>query len=586
MAGRIPDETLQALRDRVSLVEVVSAYVNLKRAGRNHLGLCPFHSEKTPSFTVSEERGLFHCFGCGAGGTVFNFVMRMENVDFPAAVEQLARRVGFELPRSGGNDPAAALRERMMAANEQAVRFFRQALSAPSGAIARQYLNGRGLRAETVERYDIGYAPPGGTALAQWLDREKVPRDLAVQVGLLGRRSDGGVYDRFRGRVMFPIRDRRARVVAFGGRTLGDDQPKYLNSPESPVFRKGQGLYGLAEARDGIRSAERVVLVEGYLDALLLVQEGIPYTVATLGTALGAAQLRLLRPFGGAQLAVHFFFDGDEAGRRAALRAFSVCAEAGVWGRAAFLPDGFDPDRFIRERGLAATLQVLEASVPLVDFYLDSVAPAGASLPERTRAADLMKGILSSVSDDVQFEVLARHAATRLGVGEDLFRRARSKAPARMAAEPAPGGAGRARWPIVERTLIEAMAADCSVAQWVDRQGILDRFGDPELASAGHRLVEAWDEERPVAEVLDDLPAPLAGRLTEVLMQSDPRSDDAGWMKIAEDCVARIEENAARLRRRQMVAEVRRAETDGDDEGWRVALRNLDGLRRRERGSV
>ena len=234
------------------------------------------------------------------------------------------------------------------------------------------------------------------------------------------------MYDRFRGRVMFPIRDRRARTIAFGGRTLGSDQPKYLNSPETPLFRKGEGLYGVAEAREAIRAADRAVLVEGYMDAVLLVQEGIPYTVATLGTALTPAQLRLLQPLGGDQLAVFFFFDGDRAGRQAALRAFGVCAEAGVWGRAAFLPDGFDPDSYTRQHGAAATLALLDAAPSLVDFYFDALLPPGATLPQRTRVADDVKRILARVGNDVQFELLARQAAARLGLSEEVFRRARS----------------------------------------------------------------------------------------------------------------------------------------------------------------
>ena len=320
MTGRIPDETLRAIRERTSLVEVVSAYVSLRRAGRNHLGLCPFHSENTPSFTVNEERGLFHCFGCGAGGTVFHFLMRVERLEFPEAVEQLAKRAGVRLPSKGTADPGAALRERLYEANDLAARFFQRTLAARGGDAAQRYLTGRGVKPDMLERYGVGFAPPSGGALATWLQQQQVPHDLAVQAGLLGRRADGSVYDRFRGRIMFPIRDRRGRVIAFGGRTVGSEQPKYLNSPETPIFRKGEGLYGLAEARDSIRSSNRAVLVEGYLDALALVQEGVPYAVATLGTALTPSQLRLLPPLGGDELTVFLFFDGDAAGRQAALR--------------------------------------------------------------------------------------------------------------------------------------------------------------------------------------------------------------------------------------------------------------------------
>ncbi len=578
MAGRIPDETLQAIRDRVSLVDVVSAYVSLKRAGRNYLGLCPFHDEKTPSFTVSEERGLFHCFGCGAGGTVFNFVMRIERVEFPEAVAQLAKRAGVALPERG-SDPAAGLRERIYAANELAARFFRQALASNLGEAARSYLRERGLRPETIQRYGLGYAPPRGGALANFLAQQRVPRDLMAQAGLTGRRDDGSAYDRFRGRLMFPIADRRARVVAFGGRTLGTDQPKYLNSPETPVFRKGHGLYGVGEARDAIRDADRVVLVEGYMDALLLVQEGIPYTVATLGTALTAAQLRLLQPLGGDQLTIFFFFDGDRAGRQAALRAFAVCAEAGVWGRAAFLPDGFDPDSYIRRHGCDATLALLDAAPPLADFYFDSVVPPGASIQQRTRAAEEVKRILVTVRSDVQFEMLARQAGQRLGVDEGIFRAARRGAVPSAAGAP-PSAAPR--WPAEERLLLEAMAVDAEVAQWVTRRGTLALFSNGDLAEAGRRIVEARERQRPVAEILDELPPALRQGLTALMIGRGPVAELADRMKMAEDCVARLEDQAARRRRQAIEAELRAAQPG--EERWRDALQNLNQLLRREGG--
>ncbi len=587
MARRIPDETLHAIRDRISLVEVVGAYVNLKRQGRNHIGLCPFHAEKTPSFTVSDERGLFHCFGCGASGTVFTFLMKVDGLEFLDAVTQLAQRAGVPLPQADADDPAARRREALFAANAQAERFFRAALAAPAGAAARRYLAERGLRDDTIARYGLGFAPAGGTVLVSALDRQRVSREVALQAGLLGRRDDGSLYDRFRGRVMFPIRDRRGRTIAFGGRTLGDDQPKYLNSPETPLFRKGEGLYGVAEARDAIRTHGRAVLVEGYMDALLLVQEGVPYAVATLGTALTAAQLRLLQPLGGDQLAVFFFFDGDRAGRQAAVRAFGVCAEAGVWGRAAFLPDGFDPDSYTREYGAAATLALLDAAPSLLDAYFDALLPPGASLPQRTTVADDAARILARVGSEVQFALLARQAADRLGIGEDVFRRARRAGaqPVRVAA-PQPGPPPvSTQWPAEERLLVEVMAADRDVAAWVVERGTLARFRTAPLAEAGHRIADAWAAGRPLAEVIEALPAPLAQRLTAVALQEGPLGEAAERLQAAEDCARRIEARAAREERRAIATELRRAESRGD-ETWRSALVDLNNSVRRREGGV
>lgn len=584
MARRIPDETLQAIRDRISIVEVVSAYVSLKRAGRNHTGLCPFHTEKTPSFTVSEERGLYHCFGCGESGTVFTFVMKMERLEFLDAVTQLAKRAGVTLPARDSDDPAAQRREQLYAANASAEQFFQEALASGAGSAARRYLDGRGLKAETITRYGLGFAPAGGSVLASWLAKQRVPAELALQAGLLGRSSDGRLYDRFRGRVMFPIRDRRARTIAFGGRTLGTDQPKYLNSPESPLFRKGEGLYGVAEARDAIRAADRAVLVEGYMDALLLVQEGIPYAVATLGTALTTAQLRLLQPLGGDQLAVFFFFDGDRAGRQAALRAFGVCAEAGVWGRAAFLPEGFDPDSFTRQRGAAATLALLDAAPSLIDFYFDSQLPPGSTLPQRTRVADDVKRLLARVSNDVQFELLVRQAVARLGVGEEIFRRARQAAAPASAPRPAAPSAPPPSWPPEERLLIELMAADRAIAASAVACDALAQFSATDLRDAGALIAAAWQQGRPVAEVIEQLPRALAHTLTAAVMGDGPMREPDERRQAAEDCARRIAARAARAQRRVIATELRRAESSGD-EGWRTPLAALNQVRRKEGGA-
>jgi DNA primase len=584
MAGRIPDETLQAIRDRISLVEVVSSYVSLKRAGRNYIGLCPFHGEKTPSFTVNEERGLFHCFGCGVGGTVFNFVMRIDRLEFPEAVEQLAKRAGITLPKTGGGDPNTARRERLCAANGEAMSFYQQTLRSNAGAQAKRYLAERGLQPQTIERYGLGFSPPNGAALAGWLAKRRIAGEVASQAGLLGRRADGTYYDRFRGRVMFPIRDRRENVVAFGGRTMGQDQPKYLNSPETPIFHKGRALYGLSEARESIRQADRTVIVEGYLDALLLVQEGVPYSVATLGTALTTAHLRLLRPIGGETLDLFFCFDGDPAGRKAALRSFAICAEAGVWGRAVFLPEGHDPDSYVREFGREAFEGLLDRAQPLIDFYFDSAVPAGASLPERARAAEDVRQILTKVANDVSFSLLAAQAASRLGVDEEVFRRARAGAIAPRGPA-APAQSSPNKWLAAEYGLIEAMAVDRDAARWVAEEGCLRLVSDSQLADAGDLILRGWEQGKAIGELMDEFPEPLARRLTAVVLGGGPSGSDANWVEAARGCVDRLREAAKRRERQAIQAELVKAERSGDEK-WRKKLEDLKDAHQRSGGAA
>jgi DNA primase len=576
MAGKIPDETLQAIRERVSIVEIVSGYVTLRKAGRNHIGLCPFHSEKTPSFTVNDERGVFHCFGCGAGGTVFTFLMRADRVGFREAVEILARRAGVHIPPAtpaeGGNDQQRELVE----INETAQRCFRDGLQSTKGAIARRYLEQRGISRDTIERYGLGYCPPAASGLAHAL-ATKTPK--AVELGLLGRRSDGSLYDRFWGRVTFPIRHGRGHILGFGGRTLGSDHPKYLNSPESSLFHKGQALYGLFEARREIQEAARVVIVEGYLDALALVDAGIGFTVASLGTALTAAQLKLARRFAPE---VVVFFDGDRAGQSAAMRTFSVCAEVGIWGLGAFLPDGFDPDTFVRRNGAPATRALLESATPLADYFIDRIDPgATATAPQRARAAQTVWEVIVHYPEPM-FSVLVRQAAERLRVDEGVFREMRGGAPRKPAGDAPRDEPQTSEFPAEESTLLVAMVLDRDVALLVGNRGVLDAFHSAVLAEAGHAVVQRWQQGQEGTTSLDHLPRQIANLVTAGLLGEGPVAI-VDRPQVARDCIERIEQRARRLRARETLAKLREAELSGDETAYREQLRrHRDLLKNRE----
>jgi DNA primase len=583
MAGTISDDTLQAIRERVSIVEVVSGYVTLKKTGRNYVGLCPFHSEKTPSFTVSDERGLFHCFGCGAGGTVFTFLMRADRVEFLDAVRVLARRAGVPLPARADRCDGGEQRQELLDVNEAAQRFFREALQSSIGQPARQYLDKRGLSKAAIDRYGLGFCPPNGGGLARRLGARRVLNARASELGLVGRRPDGSVYDRFWGRVTFPIRDGSGRILGFGGRTLGSQHPKYLNSPESSLFHKSQVLYGLFETRQAIREAERIVIVEGYLDALALVEAGIGHAVASLGTALTAAQLRLARRFAPEVVA---FFDGDRAGKDAALRAFAVCTEVGIWGLGAFLPEGFDPDTYVRTHGGAATRALLEQAEPLADFFLRHLHPGpDASVRQRANAAERIGQVIVRARDVFHFDLLAKKAAQQLGVDEVLFRDMRSAPGSSRIAQPAvTARIPDERFRPEETTLLEAMALDHEVARLVAHRGVLDSFHSVVLAQAGRALLAAWEAGGTSTSALDQLPAALAERVAAGLLGEGPLAQ-GDRLQVARDCIQHIERRTQRSQAREMRAKLQQAEASGDDARYREQLqRNSDLIRRKEIG--
>ncbi len=317
MAGGFSTPILDEIRSRVDIVELVGRFVNLKKAGEHWKGLCPFHTEKTPSFTVNPKRGIFHCFGCGVGGDAFSFLMRQDRLAFPEAVRILAERSGVELPKERGPEVEGKL-ESLRRAMSLAAQFYIDALWAEDGAKARGYLERRGVDLEVARRFGLGWAPEGWNALLSHMGRQGVGEELLVSAGLAVRRENApGFYDRFRGRVLFPIRDQQGRVVAFGGRGLGSEEPKYLNSPETPLYVKGQMLYALDVAREGMKQKNRAVVVEGYLDCLMAHQHGFTETVAALGTAFTAAQLSLLRRYAEEVVSV---FDADAAGIKATSR--------------------------------------------------------------------------------------------------------------------------------------------------------------------------------------------------------------------------------------------------------------------------
>ena len=437
MPGGYSQQLLDEIRSRADILEIVGQVVKLKRTGENWKGLCPFHTEKTPSFTVNPKRNIYHCFGCGAGGDAFSFLMRQERVAFPEAVRTLADRAGVALPDAGQRAPEVdgkleALRRAMALAAE----FYTRSLWEPGGEKPRAYLEQRGVDPEVAKRFGLGYAPESWNALLGVMARQGIGEDVLVQAGLILARQNGpGFYDRFRGRLLFPIRDVQGRVVAFGGRALSGEEPKYLNSPETPLYVKGQMLYALDVARIAMRERSRAIIVEGYLDCLMAHQHGFGETVAALGTAFTPAQLGLLRRYADEVVAL---FDADAAGQKASTRleemmndvmdlqnlGWSVARTGGFEKaghlpiRVALLPAGHDPDSLLRAEGAAALTARLDAARPLLSFVLEKAFADEDLTTSRGRANAHARValILSKVANAEEATALAREAARRLGV--------------------------------------------------------------------------------------------------------------------------------------------------------------------------
>ena len=418
MRGRIPREFIDELLARLDVVEVIDRRVPLKKAGKDFKACCPFHNEKTPSFTVSRPKQFYHCFGCGVSGTAITFLMEFEHLSFPEAVEELAGEAGLEVPDTGparsGDNPTLPLLEIL----GEASRYYKDQLRSHSDASTTiAYLKQRGLTGEIAAQFDLGYAPTGWDNLSSTAGNEE-KLDLMVKAGLISKRESGGHYDRFRARVIFPIHDNKGRVIAFGGRLLDEGEPKYLNSPETPVFHKGSELYNLHRARSAIAQQQMSIVVEGYMDVLALAQHGIDHCVATLGTATTATHLqRLFR----LAPSIVFCFDGDRAGRDAAGRALEIALpllESGRQVSFLFLPEGEDPDSVVRDQGADTFRLLIESATPLPDLLFDTLLNQTdlTRMDGKARLATLARPLISRVPEGPLRELMQQRLSDLTGV--------------------------------------------------------------------------------------------------------------------------------------------------------------------------
>jgi DNA primase len=427
MAYGIPQETIDRVRSQTDIVQVISEYLTLKKAGSNFRALCPFHKEKTPSFNVNPAKQIFHCFGCGVGGNVFSFLMRHEGFAFPEAVRFLAERVGIEIKQGQTAPGQGEIRERLFELYEYARRFYHQCLlKSPKAEGARKYLEQRQLSEKAIETFSLGYAPKEWDSFLSAARRKGFKPDLLLEGGLAKKSAEGRVYDAFRNRVMFPIWGLSAKVIAFGGRTLGDDKAKYINSPETAIYHKGNILYNLNRAKKEISNKDSVIVVEGYTDAIRLVLGGVENAVASSGTAFTQAQARLLKRYAGEVVLV---FDSDSAGVQAAGRGIEVLLGQDLAVRVAVLPSGQDPDEFVLENGAEAFRGVVEESRNFIEFHVESAlaGKSGAEVEQRIKTANTLALLVGKIPDPIRREEYLRLVASKLDMKPEVLAKASQK---------------------------------------------------------------------------------------------------------------------------------------------------------------
>ncbi|MEN4710302.1 DNA primase [Pantoea agglomerans] len=424
MAGRIPRVFINDLLARTDIVDLIDARVKLKKQGKNFHACCPFHNEKTPSFTVNGEKQFYHCFGCGAHGNAIDFLMNFDRLEFVESIEELATSHGLDVPYEAGNGPSQMerhQRQSLYQLMENLNGFYQQGLQQSSAQPARDYIDRRGLSAEIINHFAIGYAPAGWDNVLKRFGKQSEDRESLMEAGMLVSNDKGRTYDRFRDRVMFPIRDKRGRVIGFGGRVLGNDTPKYLNSPETPIFHKGRQLYGLYEAVKNHPEPARLLVVEGYMDVVALAQYGIDYAVASLGTSTTAEHIQLL--FRSTDTVI-CCYDGDRAGREAAWRALETALpymNDGRQLRFMFLPDGEDPDTLVRKEGKDAFEARMEQAMPLSSFLFDSLLPQVdlSSRDGKARLSTLALPLITQIPGETLRIYMRQELGNKLGILDD-----------------------------------------------------------------------------------------------------------------------------------------------------------------------
>ena len=611
MAVFIPEEKISEIKNAADIVDIVSEAVLLKKAGKNHIGLCPFHSEKTPSFTVSPDKQIFYCFGCGAGGNVFSFLMKQEGLSFPEAVRGLGKRYGIDIPErplSPEQKKKISERERLFDINRRAMEFYHQTLkSSGAGQVARTYLKKRGISQKTIDDFKLGFALDGWDTLLSHFSKKRIsPALLEISGLVLPKKNKSGYYDRFRDRIIFPIFDASLQVVGFGGRVLDDSLPKYLNSPETLVYNKRRSLYGIQRAKEKFRSAGTAFIVEGYLDVLALHQHGVENSVATLGTALTPDHIRFLTRFASRMILV---YDSDAAGIRSARRCVDtfwkehvdfrrqdVFREENADTHILVLPAGHDPDSFMFEKGPKLFLEAAAKAPGIITFLINcAIDKHGLSTEGKVRIIKEMQAPLAAINDRVAQALYIQQLAERMGIAENAVLQRISEVAAQKAktgfavdgpyapADPThpPGlrapGSGSKRSPTVttgnrfERKIIAMMLQFPDILHEIERFKVLNYFENNELKNIGELILNSHLSS---TDQVSELMSQVDNEQKQTLVASLAIRDESWNMKGCLRLLGKFVEKGQKLRDRGALDEQIKAAEKSNDHDQLLKLLN------------
>jgi DNA primase len=582
MAGHFPENVLEDILNRVDIVELISGYIPLKRAGRNFKALCPFHQEKTASFMVSPDRQIYHCFGCGVSGNAFKFLMQYERFEFPEAVELLAKKAGVTLPQLKEDSRATSLATQLFKINEIAVLFYEHNLNSSPAVSVQQYLLKRGLKPKTAALFKLGFAWDRWDGLLNHLRSKGVSLALMEKAGLVLPKEGGGYYDRFRNRIIFPIFDIKGRALGFGARVQDLTLPKYINSPETPIYIKGRNLYALNLAKDSIRDNDCAVVVEGYLDCITPYQEGLTNIVASMGTALTPEQARLLRRY---TRNVVMVYDADAAGEMASMRTLDIFVEEEMDVRVVSLPQGFDPDSFVRRHGIDQFKEKIRLAEDLFDYKLRMLSSRynRQKIEGKSTIASLMLDTIGRFKNAVLKSEYVKKLSGELDIREEALLEELGKRRSDKPREEALGNVAEKEISInpTEKLLLQMMLQESVFINRIKETLVPEDFQDERAARIVSLIFELDKQGKPVQpqHLINHLGDEGFTRvICELTLSPDAQEQDSE--RIIDDCTRRLKHERLQLEKRRLHEEIKALKPDEDDEQLRRLIEEFQNLAR------